>query len=342
MLRHDRQGVRKLVGAGTRTRVVEGRDEVSLGSRPHPLDDEIPVGVQVRQADGGVIMPQRCAQDRRDGELGGDTGNDLDVDAVGAHLQGRRRHGVDSWVAAADKGDVATVAGRVDGSLGAFLLGAHLGGQDRGPRTHQVADLTDVGGVSGDEGGAADGLGSTWGEKVARARPKADDRKVAAGRDTTDGAGGLRGLGLVDQQFSSLAQHRRLADTRSTDLTGDDVRGRRNLLRGQGLCRLGAVFDTELVGQLHQTELTSLDLVGDQSGDGPEGQAVLLQGLRQQLSQRLHLGALVASHPDDQAVRVQDDGGQVVTMIGEHTFGDPLGDDDSGDRGFSVLGDVLG
>ena len=165
---------------------------------------------------------------------------------------------------------------------------------------------------------------------------------MTTSRDATDGAGGLGSLGLVDQQLSSLAQHGSLADTRCADLAGDDVGGSRDVLGGQLLRGLGAVLDAELVRQLHETELTGLDLVGNQTSDRSKSQTVVSEGLLEKLSQRFDLGALVTSHPDDQAVRVQDDGGQVVTVVSPNSLCDPLGDDDSGDRRFSVLGDVLG
>ena len=69
VLGHDRQGIRELVGTSARTRVIEGGDEVSLSSRLYALENEVPVGMQVRQGDSGVIMSQRSTEDRRDGEL---------------------------------------------------------------------------------------------------------------------------------------------------------------------------------------------------------------------------------------------------------------------------------
>ena len=299
MLGHDRQSIRELVGTSARTRIIEGGDEVSLSSRLYALKDEVPIGMQVRQGDSGVVMAQRGTEDRRDGELCGDSSDDLDVDTVGAHLQSRGGHRVDGRVATTHEGHIAAVPGGLDSGLSALLFGAHLGGQDCGPWAHQIPYLADIRGVTSDERSIADGLDGARSQQITGARSEPNHRQMAMCRDAADGAGSVRGFGLMYQQLGPLTQHRGLTDARCPDLPGDDVGRCRDIVGGQSLGGLSAIFHTELVSQLHQTKLAGLNLVGHQAGHRTESQAVILQSLNEELTQRLDLGALVASHPND-------------------------------------------
>ena len=285
MLGHDRQGIRELVGTSARTRVIEGGDEVSLSSRLYALENEVPVGMQVRQGDSGVIMSQRSTEDRRDGELSGDSRDDLDVDTVGTHLQSRGGHRVDGRVATTHESYIAAVPGGLDSGLSALLFGAHLGGQDCGPWAHQIPYLADIRGVTSDERSIADGLDGARSQQITGARSEPNHRQMAMCRDAADGAGSVRGFGLMYQQLGPLTQHRGLTDARRPDLPGNDVGRCRDIVGGQSLGGLSAIFHTELVSQLHQTKLAGLNLVGHQAGHRTESQAVILQSLNEELTQ---------------------------------------------------------
>lgn len=82
------QCIGKVVQPGAAARVVQHGDQVGLCGGADAGEDGVPVGVQVGQRDGGVVVAQGCAEDGGGGEAGGDAGHDLDVDAFGALFEG--------------------------------------------------------------------------------------------------------------------------------------------------------------------------------------------------------------------------------------------------------------
>src|SRR5918998_2098875 len=207
-----------------RARVVERDDEIGFGGRPHPLQDDLPGGKEVGEADRAVVVPERRAEQRGGGLRSRDPRYDGNVDVLPRELQRRGGHRVDARVPARDQRDAPAGARLGERLLRALDLAPERRRRDPGPRTQQVPHAVDVLLEPDDElRGGQRPAGEGWDQGVVP-RPQAHEGEPAPYRQPPEGDGRHTGLPLLHHELSTAREHRRLSDARRPDGVPDDRR----------------------------------------------------------------------------------------------------------------------
>ena len=128
MIGKDGEGFLQPCGAALRPGIVERHDKVAGTDGLQPAVDHLPGGQQIRQRHGCVIMAERCPEDRRSRQGGGNPGHHRHgwVARLRAQLACQRREGVHARVTRAHQRHPLTPGGPPQGFAGPSGLVAVL------------------------------------------------------------------------------------------------------------------------------------------------------------------------------------------------------------------------